>query len=602
MAAGNIFKYTFLSIFIFCGTKMLYLVKESSENYSKQLPVDDNDYFNTFKEQNFPVLHKDSNKVKNKPGLIQMAIQQRNFKKDVEVISKINSTMLTNNNLKRKRKLLSEMWDTYYKVKESVTLGKQVQRLHAFHQVGNDTFVYSVFYDDRQISKNKNPVLQIVTISKLQSKSTLMCKFSESSREDGQWVTAVKQELSDNHGKIYGGVLYTCNIPNILHKTPQKTIHLQSQITQDDNLSKVTSALVTMEVIWLEMSNWKSAIYHDADNLQKSQSVKQHINSANNFLETFPNSKESRKNQTIDKSQISSPEIIQGRQLDLAMKEKYKELSRTRNNSLPTVSICVPPLFGDIKLSEFIQFVEIHRILGASQIFFYKMDVTSDIGQMLNYYHSQGLVSLHDWILPKELQVSENIWYNGQSAAQQDCLYRNMGKYDYTAFIDLDEVIVPTSASDWPQMLEQLDKTYTEGKNRHAAAYIFKSAFFEPNYTNTEKTNIKHEKLSFLRSLYRTEKISSIRNKVIVKPVFIEFTGIHHVSKLVNSELNPEIVNVPVNKALIHHYRKCTEALDTEMHCGKYVADANLLKHSETLLKNYERALDDNIKYFKTIK
>ena len=579
---------------------MLYFIKESSENDSRNWPYDDNDFHNTLMAQNSQLLQEDFNTIKDQREITEIHVQPKKINRDAEKdIKNINSSSLSTN-LKRKRKLLSQMWDNYYKVREKATFGIRDKTNAAFNQVGNDIFVYSVFYDDRKIYKNKNPVLQIVAMSKLKSESTLLCKFS--TRGDGEMVQAIKHELSDNHDKLYGGVLYTCNIPHTLAKTVPKTIHLQSCITHNDNISKVTSTLVSMEVIWIATSNWKSAIYQDTNNLKKSLSGSHGKDSASNFLETFPKSHVLRKNQTIDKSQKSSPEIDQGGQLDSTRIQSHEELPTTRNNKLTSVSVCVPPLFGNIKLSEFIQFVEIHRILGVSKIFFYKMNVSSDIEQMLNYYQSKGMVTVCDWVLPVELQDSKNVWYNGQTTAQQDCLYRSMGKYDYTTFIDLDEVIVSKTTDDWPQMLENLDKTYSDGENSNTAAFLFKSAFFEPDNTIYKTTNLKREKLSFLEKSFRTEVIGSKRSKVIVKSAYIEVMGIHHVSKFVNTETKLKTIEVPVSTAIIHHYRKCTEDLDSEMHCGKYVADETLFKYSDKLIKNYEEALDNNMKYFKTIR
>ena len=38
---------------------------------------------------------------------------------------------------------------------------------------------------------------------------------------------------------------------------------------------------------------------------------------------------------------------------------------------------------------------------------------------------------------------AQGIWYNGQLVANNDCLYRNMPLSKYTAFHDIDELIIP---------------------------------------------------------------------------------------------------------------------------------------------------------------
>ncbi|XP_045200591.2 uncharacterized protein LOC123554474 [Mercenaria mercenaria] len=586
---GNIFKYTFLTIVIFCGTKILHFVKQSNENYSNQLPTEDSNTFNNLEKKFniYTTIKEDENEI-NETGEKISTVTTDTLK----WTKSKNSTNLINR-LQRKRKLLSQMWDKYYKIGAGTTF--RIKDTSAFHQVGDDIFAFSAFYDNREILGNQNPVLRIVTISKLQSRASLECRFSKT--RASQWVQATRQVLSDNHGKPFGGVMYTCNVPHTIGNKPPKTVYLQSLLTHEDHFSKVTSALVTVEIIPLGMSLWKSTIYHNVDNLKKFTSENWHTSDAKHFLETSPNDTDLKEIRKIDKSQTH-----QGKQLDFKIVQNREELRRTRNSKLPSISVCVPPLFGNIKLSEFIQFVEIHKILGASQIFFYKMRVSSDIGRMLDYYQSQGIVTPIDWHLPSGLQDSMNIWYHGQSAAQQDCLYRSIGNFDFTAFIDLDEVIVPYTDSDWLSMLERLEQAYTKGKPRNIAAFMFKSAFFESDIKINDGIKTSQHKLSLLKNIYRNAIVSSVRTKVIVKPAYIEHIGVHHVSKLVNSSTKLDIIHVPVKTALIHHNRKCTTALDTEMHCGKYVSNASLLKYADILVKNYEEALEYNVKYFRSIR
>ncbi len=37
-----------------------------------------------------------------------------------------------------------------------------------------------------------------------------------------------------------------------------------------------------------------------------------------------------------------------------------------------------------------------------------------------------------------------------------DCLYRNLYKYEYLAVIDIDEIIVPKNAYNWSQMISEI--------------------------------------------------------------------------------------------------------------------------------------------------
>lgn len=65
---------------------------------------------------------------------------------------------------------------------------------------------------------------------------------------------------------------------------------------------------------------------------------------------------------------------------------------------------------------------------------------------VLRRYESAGTVILLNWTVDAlALFKKESIWYMGQSAMLQDCLYRTMGFSRYTILNDLDEYFIPTA-------------------------------------------------------------------------------------------------------------------------------------------------------------
>ena len=66
-----------------------------------------------------------------------------------------------------------------------------------------------------------------------------------------------------------------------------------------------------------------------------------------------------------------------------------------------------------------------------------------------------------------------NARYNGQSAAIQDCLYRQMASSRYVVFSDLDEFVVPRHLANWTELARSLERPLTCG-------FQFLSAFFDP--------------------------------------------------------------------------------------------------------------------------
>lgn len=585
MAVGNIVKYIFVTIFVFYGTVTFQFMKWTSD-----------------KSQTHNIIQTDEN------DQTVVQLNQQITIENIQDYTNINSvgtndnppyinSVGTNNNphiLQRKRRILSQLWNDYYKLK-SKSDRTTSDHTNMFKQVGEDMFVFSAFYDNRDNPDYNTAVVRIIAISNLDSKDSLICRFTK--LRVGQWVHADKREMSDNHAKQQGGVMYICSVPHNAGKQPPKHVYLQSLASGTNDISKVTSQLLTLELIPVEMSLRTPTIDHRADKLKIINTKTWHTTDSRNSSENIRNESDL-KNDKFQTIIIPS----KGRKLDNQLMQNQQEVQKIAPLQRQKICACVPPLFGNIKLAEFIQFVEIHRILGVQHFFFYKMNISSDIEQMLDYYEDEGTATISDWTLPTQLLDSSNIWYNGQIVAQQDCLYRSMGRFDFTAFIDMDEVIVPNFHSDWLKMLQNHKNKLSEGGNIEIAAFVFKSAFFTPEVNIAYRSNTNHQKLSFLKNVYRNDVLSSLRTKAIVKPKHIEQIGIHHVSKLINSGTNVQIANIPAETALIHHYRKCTAVSDEEMHCGKYVEDDSLLKYSDILKKNYENVLEQNVKHFTRFK
>ncbi|KAJ7333088.1 hypothetical protein OS493_018262 [Desmophyllum pertusum] len=105
-----------------------------------------------------------------------------------------------------------------------------------------------------------------------------------------------------------------------------------------------------------------------------------------------------------------------------------------------TYGLCVPPITGEISVARLVEFIELSRLLGVSHFTFYTSKATGKTLDVLRYYRGKGLLSIYPWELP--YYIASNVQDNGQTAALNDCLYRNMGKFNYVAFNNLDEFIV----------------------------------------------------------------------------------------------------------------------------------------------------------------
>jgi len=119
-------------------------------------------------------------------------------------------------------------------------------------------------------------------------------------------------------------------------------------------------------------------------------------------------------------------------------------------------AVCVPPLYGAITPSTLVQFVELTRLLGAQHFVFYVSGVSESLRRVLDAYQADDVVTAIPWVLPGA--AAQSIWYNGQLLAANDCLYRTSHAFQFVAFNDVDEFIVPHSTTDWSMMLAELAK------------------------------------------------------------------------------------------------------------------------------------------------
>ena len=241
-------------------------------------------------------------------------------------------------------------------------------------------------------------------------------------------------------------------------------------------------------------------------------------------------------------------------------------------------TMCVPPLFGHVNIHKLIEFIEASHLVGAEHIYFYNFKIEEDVMNLLKYYVSLGLVTVVNWQIPD--MIDRVIWYHGQIIGIQDCLYRNMAWSDYVMFNDIDEVLVTHRDSSWEDLVRVEDSP-------SLAAFQFHSAFF-PVVEADHGT--PHQDLLLLSSTTRTESLSKIRTKCLVKPTNIFEKGIHHVSKPITAFMEVRRMD-QADVALLHHYRNCMPNFG--MNCKRMVED-------ETLVSRIADRLMENVKLTKS--
>ena len=245
-----------------------------------------------------------------------------------------------------------------------------------------------------------------------------------------------------------------------------------------------------------------------------------------------------------------------------------------KGKDMKTFAVCVKGLyvFEDISI-RLIEWIELVRLMGGSQIFFYVLHMPDTVEHVLNYYASKGLVVFTKTTLPgnqpneptlqnKYLKEAYYAEIYNELIHLNDCFYRNIYRYEYVVNEDIDDIVMPRNGT-WFDLLPYFEKD----KCSHSISVV---SFFEnlspsgkwTGPTKTEKLNKKTEGgrayMHMLKHVYRSQNITELV-KSFMKTDRVKTTNNH----LATSCLDSEKIGCPEkrqllksNIALAHHYRK----------------------------------------------
>lgn len=269
----------------------------------------------------------------------------------------------------------------------------------------------------------------------------------------------------------------------------------------------------------------------------------------------------------------------------------------SRPDRAPLFSVCVPPLFGKLNVLQFVEFLELNRLLGARHFTFYKFRVSREISRVLTFYEEAGLARSLPWNLP----APNDVWHKGQSLAVGDCLFRNMHVFDYVAFHDLDEFMVPRKVSSWRDLLDTVH-AQSENVDTIAAAYeLLPVVFYSPQTAGRSAGGtlgaslLQSEASKFLtlRSTLRGSVSSVNLTKLLVRPDRVLELDVHHVVKPI-SELYVSY-KVDPHTASVHHYRQltCSQASEHSAapRCDELSEDRTVWRYKSLLVERTKLVL-----------
>merc|ERR1712241_89105 len=136
-----------------------------------------------------------------------------------------------------------------------------------------------------------------------------------------------------------------------------------------------------------------------------------------------------------------------------------------------------------------IEWIELLHVLGADKIFLYNLEIHPNVTKVLNYYEDKGYVDLTPISLPgyqPNIQVLQHLYLKSKTNNKRqnelipynDCLYRNMYRYEYIALLDIDEVIMPLKHTNWEDMMKEAVQSSLKVKNETRASWNYRNVYF----------------------------------------------------------------------------------------------------------------------------
>ena len=217
--------------------------------------------------------------------------------------------------------------------------------------------------------------------------------------------------------------------------------------------------------------------------------------------------------------------------------------------------ICVAIAFETVDPYRIVEWVEANRLLGVTEINVYHVNMNPISLRVFKHYQEEGILKLYYVPSAPYYVPSRDSNKIASPISLNDCMYKNMYRYRWAMVIDIDELIVPTTALNYPTMIQKINEHHN--LKEEFMSYTFRNAYFWTDCGN-EQGNDDVDKHSFIMRLKRREPPSSemFAPKSIIDPrkclsVFNYYCYI----RFPDNKGGQFTQNVDPSLALSHHYR-----------------------------------------------
>ena len=171
---------------------------------------------------------------------------------------------------------------------------------------------------------------------------------------------------------------------------------------------------------------------------------------------------------------------------NLALEGPWIRVSFSGSHPAERLAVCTSPIHTDAYAASYVQWMELQRLVGVSQVFTYAFNPGPLLEPLMRHYEQQGFLRNFEWIIPRSILKNkeqqcllpffhpsrardkydsppctyhqdnyDTPWW-GQNLALNDCLYRARGRYRFVAIIDTDEFILPRLHLSIPDLLSSI--------------------------------------------------------------------------------------------------------------------------------------------------
>ena len=247
--------------------------------------------------------------------------------------------------------------------------------------------------------------------------------------------------------------------------------------------------------------------------------------------------------------------------------------------------------FGPEQAAWLIEWFETNMLFGISEFNIYNstMTICESVRKVLQYYQDEGL--LHIYQQPPPLlhysRTERDVADIAMRTALNDCMYRNMYRYQYAITIDLDEVIVPNRHNNYSAVIDKLEKT---NDMEDTKPYTIQALAFFQKFTDTdEKLKSKYP----LRTVSYMNAVNDDRKKTFFNPRLCLGAFSHKCFVALNST---EAEKVETTDMVVHHYRnQCIKFPDPSKLGPKACRKKEKQKHFVGRMLNFQEKVFEKV-------